>query len=141
MLFPAGVLVLLILAAITVDSSIAFLGERALADATASAANDAAIEGLSNRSFYEGGQVELNPADSKRIAEARVRDLIDPGRYHGLRVTVEVSPPYCRVIVTAEADVDYIFAKAVPGASDEIHVQSTSSATPRQDANSAPCPP
>src|SRR4051812_17616384 len=137
MLFPAGVLVLMVLAAITVDFSIAFLGERELAHATASAANDAAIEGLSNAAFYREGKVRLS-AETDRIATARVLDLVDRTRYHGLDVHVTVTD--CLVVVTAEADVDYVFAKAIPGGPDRAHVDATSEARPRQAAGGPACP-
>ena len=42
LLFPAGVLIVMVLAAMAVDTSIAFMGQRELANATAAAANDAA---------------------------------------------------------------------------------------------------
>ena len=52
MLFPAAVLVVLILGAIAVDASVAFLAKRELNDASAALANDLAIEALSNDAFY-----------------------------------------------------------------------------------------
>ena len=52
LLFPAAVLIVLVLSAITVDSSIAFLAQRELANATAAAANDAASRAVDGQAFY-----------------------------------------------------------------------------------------
>ena len=46
-------LIVLVLAAITVDSSIAFLAQRELANATAAQANDAAGEVVDGHAFYQ----------------------------------------------------------------------------------------
>ena len=65
-LVPAGFLVLIILAAIAVDSAVALLGQRQLGDALAAAANDAAGAAISNSTFYGTGRVALDPAAAAR---------------------------------------------------------------------------
>ena len=131
LLFPAAVLVLMVLGAIVVDFSIAFLGERELAGATAAAANDAAARALSNRAFYREGEVVLDGAAASEIATDEVRRALDLDRYHDVRVTVAVAPGGTRVIVTASAEVDYLFAPALPAAPDRARVAATSSASLR----------
>ena len=78
LLFPAAVLVMMVLGAIAVDFSIAFLGERELAGATAAAANDTAARALSNRAFYREGVVVLDGAAASELATDEVRAALDP---------------------------------------------------------------
>ena len=89
LLFPAAVLIMVALAAITVDSAIAFMAQRELANATAAAANDAATEALSDRSFYQRDRIELSPSAVEAVAVDRVLPLVDPARHHGLTVQAE----------------------------------------------------
>ena len=124
LLFPAAVLIVLVLAAITVDSSIAFLAQRELANATAAAANDAAGLAVDSQAFYQGDRIELNPYAVEAVAVERVRLAIDQSRHRALDVRVTASPPAgpgCpwTVQVSASSRVPYVFAKALPGGPDE----------------------
>jgi Flp pilus assembly protein TadG len=132
LLFPAAVLVMMVLGAITVDFSIAFLGERELAGATAAAANDAAARALSNRDFYQNGVVVLDGAAATELATDAVRSALDPERYHDVQVAVGVAPGGRGVVVTASAEVDYLFAQALPVAPGRARVEATSSASLRE---------
>jgi Flp pilus assembly protein TadG len=137
LLFPAAVLIVIVLAAIAVDASIAFLGQREVANAAAAAANDAAGQGVSNRAFYEHDQVQLDAGTVERLVVERVHAVLDPARFHDLDVEVAVVPavnPGCppTVRVRATARVDYVFARAIPGGPDRVDVASTSVASPRQ---------
>ena len=96
LLFPAAVLVVVVLAAVAVDSSIAFLGERQLANATAAAANDAAAVAVSDRSFYEDDRIELDPATVERVAVTRTVAALGGGRHHDLQVEAHAVPPAAR---------------------------------------------
>lgn len=110
-LVPAGFLVLIILAAITVDSAVAFLGQRQLGDALAAAANDAAGAAISNTSFYGSGQVVIDPA----LAAAVVCQTVaaqDSG-LHLVRIQIAVAGTVIGVRGTAE--VDEVFGRALPG--------------------------
>ncbi len=127
------------LAAMTVDSAIGFLAQRQLVDATAAAANDAATAALSDRSFYEGGRLELSAAAVEAIAVGRVFDLVDRGRHHGLIVDAEAVPPAgagCpwAVRVTASSRVDELFGRAMPGSRGQVAVHASSTASPRLTA-------
>lgn len=139
LLFPAAVLVVVVLAAVAVDSSIAFLGERELANATAAAANDAAGRAISDPAFYQGDRIELDPVSVERVAVGRVRAALDNGRHHDVVVEARASPPATAgcswtVRVTASSRVAYIFSRAVPGGPDSVAVQATTVAGPQQSA-------
>lgn len=141
LLFPAGLFVVLVLAAIAVDSSIAFLGERELAGAVVAAANDAATQALSNRGFYRDGNVELDTAEVERVAEERVRTSLDADRHRGLAVQARVVRPSgsaCTwsVRVEASSTVAYLFARALPGGPDEAHVDAAATSSPVQEGTS-----
>ena len=140
LLFPAALLIMVALAAMTVDSAIAFLAQRELQNATAAAANDAATEALSDSSFYEDNRIELSAAAVESIAVDRVFALVDRARHHGLTVTAEAVPPpgpACAwtVRVAASSTVDELFGKAMPGSSGTAAVSARSNASPRQDAD------
>jgi hypothetical protein len=134
LLFPAGLLAVIVLAAIAVDASIAFLGERELAAAVAAAANDAATEAISDQAFYRAGQVELDQGEVERVAEERVRTSFDSGRHRGLEVRATVVPAAAgcawSLRVEASATVRYIFATALPGGPDEARVDSAATSSP-----------
>ena len=135
LLFPAGFLVVLVLAAVAIDSSIAFLGERELSSAVTAAANDAATKALSDNAFYGRGAVELSDAEVSRVAEERVRAAVDTTRYAGLRVNATVTRPAgpgCRwtLHVEASATVRYLFAPVVPGGPDEARVDASATSHP-----------
>jgi len=125
------------LAAMTVDSSIAFLAQRQLFNATAAAANDAATEAVSDSSFYEGNRIELAASAVEAIAVGRVLQLVDRTRHHDLAVDAEALPPAAAgcawtVRVTASSRIDELFGRAMPGSSPQVAVRAQSVASPRQ---------
>ena len=137
LLFPVGVLIVVVLAAVAVDSSIAFLGERELSGAVTAAANDAA-DALSDPAFYRSGSVQPDPGEAEQVAEDRVRSSLDASRYHHLSVQARVlSPPgggcSWTIEVTASATVRYLFAPALPGGPDEAHVDARAASRPVQE--------
>lgn len=139
LLFPAALLIMVALAAITVDSAIAFMAQRQLANATEAAANDAATEALSDRAFYQDDRIELSPAAVESVAVDRVFQLVDGNRHHGLAVTAEASPPAgpgCSwtVRVRASSRVDELFGRAMPGSDGQVDVHAESTASPRLSA-------
>ena len=141
LLFPVAVLAVLVLAAVAVDSAVAFLGEREVAAAVAAAANDSATEAMSEDAFYARGTVELDEGEVARVAEARVRTSLDPARHRGLAVRAWVVRPSggCEwsLRVEASARVDYVFAGVVPGAARDVEVAAGATSTPQSDAS--PC--
>ncbi len=127
MLVPALVLVLVVLAAIAVDSAAVFLGQRQLGDAAAAAANDAA-SALSDQSFYRAGTVDLDPTVARRVADASLAAQDHSG------VTIdgpaEVQVAGRQVCVSLTGHVEAIFGRAVPGVphTTTVHARATATA-------------
>lgn len=114
LLVPAAVLVLVVLGAIAVDFSLAFLGQRELTGAAAAAANDAAAAAVSDAAFYGSGEgpIVLDPARAEAVAS----DAVGRRRSGGVDVTsVAVRVVGAQVCVTVVGEVPYIFAPVVPG--------------------------
>lgn len=142
-LFPVALLIVMLLASITIDATVAFLAQRELAEATASAANDAATEALVPGTFYLHDRLELDPDVVAAVAEDRVRRVIDTARHTQLRVVSEVlapTTPGCppRVRVRTTSTVSYVFAPVIAGAPDTIEVSASFTASPRE-ANVSTC--
>jgi hypothetical protein len=127
MLVPAGILVLLVLGAIAVDSAVVFLAQRDLANRTAAAANDIAAAAVNDAAFYEqGGTIELRSAP----AEAFTRLAFSPDRRpHGFDGwSADVDTNGRSVTVHATAEVRLVFAPAVPGVDRTTTVEARSTA-------------
>ena len=129
------------LAAITVDSAIAFLAQRQLLNATAAAANDAATGAVSESAFYEANRVELSSSSVEAVAVARIHLLVDQARHHDLVVEVDALPPVgagCAwtVRVSASSRVDELFGRAMPGSSGQVAVRAQSVASPKPSLES-----
>ena len=111
-LVPAGFLVLIVLAALAVDSAVAYLGQRQLHDALAAAANDAVTAGLDNASFYRTGKLTLDPV---AVADTVCIDLAaqhDSG-LQSVSVGMELSGD--SVKLSGHASVGAVFGRALPG--------------------------
>jgi hypothetical protein len=113
LLFPAALLIVLVLGAISADLAAVFLGERELANATAAAANDAATEALANAAFYGEGRVQVADGGASEVAGGLVRGALSSSRYRNVQVQVDVLAD--RVTVRATAEVRRLFAAAIPG--------------------------
>jgi Flp pilus assembly protein TadG len=128
MLMPAAVLVFVVLGAIAVDFAVAFLGERQVSNAAASAANDAAGAALDPDRFYADGAIRLDPAAAARVSRSSVTAAgLDHLRDVDVQVGVAADAP--EVTVTVEAWVPYLFAKALPGGPDGVTVEASATAT------------
>lgn len=125
MLVPAGVLVLLVLAAVCVDSAIVLLAERELAARTAAAANDVAAAAVDDATFYAGGGAV---ALDDRLADEYVRlAFADDRRPGGFRSwTADAAADGRTVTVVARAEVDHLFAHAIPGVARSTTVEARS---------------
>ena len=125
LLAPAGVLVVMVLGAITVDSAVVFLGQRQLADAATAAANDAVTTLLDEPAVRAGSSYRLDLRD----AERHVRTWL---AVHDLPVTVSdvsitlAGPAAIEVRLTGT--VDYVFARALPGGPDQAEVTARATA-------------
>jgi Flp pilus assembly protein TadG len=130
-LVPAGVLVLLILGAICVDFSIAYLAQRQLHDAATAAVNDAAGAALDEARLRTGGSAVLDPD--------RAADVVRDSLAASVRAPVELSSAPrvavegTRVTVALEGDAPYLCSGAVPGAPKRAHVRAVATAELRKE--------
>jgi Flp pilus assembly protein TadG len=125
MLMPAGVLVVLLLGAIAFDLSVVFLRQRQASSLAVDVANDLATAALDESAFRSDGTYQLDPDRADQLAESIVgasdlhREVVD--------VEVNVLTPDS-VEVRLVIAVDYVFAKAIPGASDGTTVEASATA-------------
>lgn len=126
MLMPAGVLVVLMLAAIAVDLSLVFLRQRQASATAADIANDLATAALDVDELRRNGTFTLDPDRARRLGEA-LADASDL-REDLLAVQIDVVDD-TTVRVTIEAAVEYLFASIVPGAAEGTEVRATATAT------------
>ncbi len=127
MLVPAGILVLLILAAIAVDSSIVLLAQRDLANRTAATANDVAGALVDDSRFYSTGDIAVD----ERRASQYTALAFQPGRHPAGVETWRASATVVgrQVTIEASAEVPYLFGRAVPGLPRTTTVRARSTAT------------
>lgn len=128
LLFPAGILVVLILGSIAVDFSIVFLAERELASAAAAAANDAAGAGIDTAHFRQTGEVVLDPIAAERAGESAVTRRASAFELTGATITA-VDADTVEVVIRAE--VRYLFAKVIPGGPHSTTVEARARADAR----------
>jgi hypothetical protein len=111
-LVPVGFLVLILLGAMAVDSGVALLGQRQLADLTAGAANDAAASALGNDAFYGRGTLRIDPSAAAAVVCREVAAQ-GGGDLHDLTLAIAVDGPV--LSVQAHATVNAVFGRIVPG--------------------------
>ena len=113
MLMPAAFVVVMVLAAITMDLSLVHLGRREAIAAAEAAANDAATFGLDETAYRTGAGYSLDPTRAHRAMEQSIvgaglsDDLVSPPQ-----LTIEGTTVHVRLTIR----VDYVFARALPGA-------------------------
>jgi hypothetical protein len=125
LLFPAGVLVVVVLGSIAVDFAVAFLGEREVASIASSAANDAVTAAADLDHLRETGELRLDPdlvddVVAATIAAASTEVDLDPPV---VEVTTVDGVPAVRVRLSGT--VDYVFAPAIPGAPEHATVSAS----------------
>lgn len=108
LLVPAGILVMLILGAIVVDTAVVFLAEREAAAAASAAANDIATLAVDEGVLRTEGRYEVNPAslvDLEQIVRLTVNERLSGAFVDGsVQVSVvAVSPTALQVRVSGEA--------------------------------------
>jgi hypothetical protein len=125
MLVPAGLLITLLLGGIAFDLSLLFLRQRQASSVAVDLANDLATLALDEGHLRETGEYVLDP----RRADALATDLLRRSDVatEAVALTVRVTTPDS-VSVTVTLGVDYVFAKAIPGAADGTEVSATASA-------------
>ena len=123
LIYPAAVMVLLLLAAIAIDLSALHLARRELIAATSRAADDGAAM-IDRAEARRTGATRTDSAAAERVVrdELAVADL--PGRLVG-QPTVAVSPGTNTVTVTASLEVEPIFG-VVSGRGPQVVTVATS---------------
>lgn len=132
MLMPAAVLVVIVMGSIAVDFGIVFLGEREAASLAAAAANDAATAAVSDEAFRSAGAFEIDEDRARRVVRATLQ--ASSSEIDGLDFEVEFTSVAGEpaVTVTVRGTVEYVFAKAIPGAGDGAEVEASATAVARQ---------
>jgi hypothetical protein len=125
-LLPAAVLVFIVLGSLAVDASLSFLGEREVSNLAAAVANDAATEGIDVVRYYGTGEIVIDPARVREVADAA---LARAGLDHlqGLTIDTDVVGDD-RVVVRVRAKVRSLFSRVLPQGLDERDVQATAEA-------------
>jgi hypothetical protein len=123
---PAAVMIVLVLAALTVDLGRVHLGRREVVAAADAAANDAVTAGLDERAYRAGHGYDIDPRRAAQSVRATLhaRGLLDRLE-HPPSVTITGTTITIRVAVR----VDYVFARALPGVDHSTVVSATGSAT------------
>lgn len=130
MLVPAGMLVILILGAIAVDSAAAFMAQRELINQAAAIANDAVTRAIPAEGLQAGASASPDPAVVDRmVRESLVGRRIGGGTVRAEDIDVQVEGQVVRI--RASEDVPKVFATAVPGAPRSARVRATVSAEVR----------
>lgn len=125
MLMPAAVLVVLLLAAISVDLSLVFLRQRQASGVAIDVANDLASAALDEAAFRSTGEFTLDPARAERLGRAFIDSSDVAGDVVGVDIDV-IGADEVRVTLTLR--VEYLFAKAIPGAADGTTVSAHATA-------------
>ncbi len=130
LLFPAGLLILLVLAAIAFDLSWAFQHKRQIVELADAAANDAVTYGLDEGRLHQDGAYCLAP---DRV-ERSVRATLNASNAAVTLQSVQLVTPTgagcpSGVVVTIAASTPQPFSAAVPGLGTETHQQATGRAT------------
>lgn len=129
MLMPAGVMIVLLLGAIAFDLSLVFLRQRQASSLAIDVANDVATAALDEAAFRRDGVFRLDP----ERAESLGVELVGASDLRAIVEVVEVDvvgPD--EVTVRVVLQVDYVFARAIPGSSDgtTVTASATAVATP-----------
>ncbi|MEO7555273.1 MAG: hypothetical protein ABIV94_01545 [Acidimicrobiales bacterium] len=127
MLVPAGVLVLVMLAGMTFDFAHVYVAQRELADLAESVANDVATYAVDQPALRREGRVAFDQDRADQIVALAASVPPSGVRITGLSATID--PDSGAVVVTATAEVDPVFLRAIPGEAVPRTVHATAQAT------------
>jgi Flp pilus assembly protein TadG len=129
LLAPAGMLILLVLAALSFDLALAFQAKRQLVELAEAAANDAVTAGLDDGRFRAAGTYCLDPTRVARSVAATIG--AGSAEVRVVAIDVPAAPGDCATgtAVTLEARSPYPFGRAVPGMPDGVVLRATGRAT------------
>lgn len=125
MLMPAGVLIVLLLGAIAFDLSLLFLRQRQASSVVGDVANDLATQAVDEATFRATGDYQLDPDRADALGRTLVAQSDIASEVVDVQIDVLGSDT---VQVTVVVRVDYVFAKAIPGATDGSEVRATATA-------------
>jgi len=132
MLVPACILILVMLAAIAVDSAGLYLAHREMQGLADGAANDVATAALDLDAFYLDSETLVI---NDRQASELTRQIIERWQTDSATTTriteVQVTVAAATVRVVIEAEADPVFAPAVLGGSSSITITAIGQATAR----------
>lgn len=111
-LVPAGFLVLILLAALAVDSAAAYLGQQQLHDSLSAAANDAVAAAVDNRAFYTRGVVAVDAGQAARVVCTSMAAQ-KTSQLRSVRLSMRLAG--VSLELQASATVDMVFGRALPG--------------------------
>ncbi|HEX4904818.1 MAG TPA: hypothetical protein VFU93_05170 [Acidimicrobiales bacterium] len=125
-LMPVAVLVFIVLGSMAVDASLAFLGEREVANLASAVANDAATQGIDVVRYYGTGELVIDPVRVREVADAAIaRSGLD----HLEGLTIETDVVGDSVVVRVRAQVRSLFSRALPGGLELREVAASAQAT------------
>jgi hypothetical protein len=112
LLYPAGVMVLMVLAAIAVDFSVVRMARQELL-ATAQASADDAVAMVDDVSLRAGDRLVIDLPRARQLVaeEFRAADL----SCRTVSASADLGPRPGTLVVTATCDVAHFFARAIPG--------------------------
>lgn len=125
LLFPAGMLVMVVLSAIAFDLSVVWLRQQQARAVALGAANDAATAALDLAAWQTTGDYEIDD----RAARALALRSVEASDIAAVVTGVDVRVDGPAVSVTLTLEVAYVFGAAVPGAPDGARLRVEASAT------------
>jgi hypothetical protein len=131
MLMPAAVMIVIVLGSIAVDFAVVFLGEREAASLATAAANDAAAAAVDEQGYRSSGEFRIDEQRARRVALAAMHSSSSELRAVEADIDVVTVGGEPAVVVTVRGTVDYVFARAIPGAPDGTQVEASATAVAR----------
>jgi hypothetical protein len=131
LLLPAGVLVVVVLAAIAVDGAVAFLGEREALALAEAAANDAATAAVDEAGYRTTGTYRIDEARAHRVVVTTLGASSPELEDVAVTVAFPVVDGEAAVQVTVTASIETVFARALPGGPERFDVNATATAVAR----------
>ncbi len=123
LLFPAGVLIVMMLSAIAVDLSMIHSGQRDLQRVVHSAADDAASD-IDIDLLRRTGQISIDLEAARRSVTNRLRTV--PAAVDSVTsIRVDAGPRPNTLRVTVVATIRHVFGRAVPGVPETETVRTT----------------
>ena len=118
MLMPAAVLVVIVLGSLAIDRAVVFGAQRDLINTAQAAANDAVTLGIDIEGVRADGDLRY---DRSRIDAAIRRAVAGDAGVVVTQWAIEGD----QLVVRLEKQVEYVFAKGIPGGPDSILIRAT----------------